>query len=290
MTVVKVHTAKCTECDKRNKATMLRCPGCTFQICHPCRERREKNGRDLAHGGMMSPGGMGSGMGGLGSGSVVRRRVPSMSPVKKMQGPEPAVVGDAKDKGKAIKKRATAKGKSKVIMLDDESSDEEFMPDPTSPTSKKNKRRRTTLNITDSPTATSARPSRTAAHLVPTPAYIAPSSPDSGSVSGVEIPAPTPTSSRPPATLNSAVVKEGFKMDAQHVKPTGRVHELLEQQGARYEEHLLSRHVPVLSDPVISVPEAVKRMFGDQKLSAEEKIEKRNREALVSIHVATRWW
>jgi hypothetical protein len=121
-----------------------------------------------------------SGMGGLGSGTVVRRRVTRMSPVKKLEEPAPVVgdelapiaVNEAKDKCKAIKKRSAAKGKAKAVMLDDESSDEEFMPDPTSPTLNKNKRRRTALNITDSPTATSARPSRTAPLLTPTPAYV----------------------------------------------------------------------------------------------------------------------
>lgn len=54
-TAVKVHTAKCSECDKRNMDVMLRCPGCTFQVCKPCQEKREKAGRSLAHGNMLSP-------------------------------------------------------------------------------------------------------------------------------------------------------------------------------------------------------------------------------------------
>jgi hypothetical protein len=233
-----------------------------------------------------------SGIGGLGSGTVVRRRVTGMSPVKKLEELAPVVVDEqapivvdgAKDKGKAIKKRSAAKGKGKIVMLDDESSDEEFMPDPTSPTSNKNKRRRTALNITDSPTATSARPSRTAPLPAATPAYVAPSSLSSGSISGAEVPAPTPTTLRAPANLNSGIVKKAYSMETQHFKPTGRVHELLEQQGVRYEEHFLSRHVPVMTNPVISVPDAVKRM-GDRRprLSAEQKVDERDRAMLVSI-------
>jgi hypothetical protein len=235
----------------------------------------------------MSPGGMGSGMGGLGSGTVVRRRVTGMSPVKKLEATEAVVVDElasivideAKDKGKAVKKRPAAKGKAKVVMLDDGSSDEEFMLDPTSPTSNKNKRKRTQMNITDSPTATSARPSRTAPIPAHAPAYVAPSSPSSGS----EVPAPTPTALRAPANLNSGIVKKAYSMETQHIKPTGRVHELLEQQGVRYEEHFLSRHVPVMTNRVISIPDVVKRMADPKpRLSAKQKVDERNRAMVVS--------
>nr|GFD53086.1 hypothetical protein [Tanacetum cinerariifolium] len=69
-TKITVHTAKCSECDKRNLETMLRCPGCTFQVCKPCHERREAAGRSLAHGNMMTPRIATPGA----SGSVVRRK------------------------------------------------------------------------------------------------------------------------------------------------------------------------------------------------------------------------
>ncbi|KAI9872013.1 MAG: hypothetical protein M1823_008285, partial [Watsoniomyces obsoletus] len=56
-TKIKIHTAKCTECDQRNETdNMLRCPGCGWQICVPCQEKRTKKGRDLIHGGMGTPG------------------------------------------------------------------------------------------------------------------------------------------------------------------------------------------------------------------------------------------
>jgi hypothetical protein len=192
-------------------------------------------------------------------------------------------VDASKNKGKAVsKKRPATKAKSKVVVLDQESSDDEFKPDPTSPTA--NKRRRTTLNITDSPTATSARPSRTAPLSAPTPAYVAPSSPSSSSVSGVDMSAETGR----PSNLNSAQVKKAWDMEARDVAPTGRIQELLEQHGVntpdnRYEEHFLRRHEPVVTNRVISIPESVRRMADPKpRLSAEQKVDARNRAMLVS--------
>lgn len=53
--VVKIHTAKCSICDKRNATDkMRRCKGCTWQICRPCQIQREENGRSLAHGNSMT--------------------------------------------------------------------------------------------------------------------------------------------------------------------------------------------------------------------------------------------
>jgi hypothetical protein len=151
MTVVKVHTAKCTECDKRNKDTMLRCPGCTFQICRPCRDRREKKGRGLIHGAMMSPGGLGSG---LGSGSgVVRRKVvgklvaspaPAKDAVDDEDMDDVPVEPEGKNKKVLAGKKRAVKSKPAVS---DESDDDDFMPDLASPTA--SKKRRTTLAITD---------------------------------------------------------------------------------------------------------------------------------------------
>jgi hypothetical protein len=243
---------------------------------------REKKGQSFAHGGMLSPGG-------IGSSTVPRRLVPGVgnSPIKKTEESEIDVTISAdrvKDKGNAAsKKQAVAKGKAKVVILDEESSDDDSMPDPTSPTL--NKRRRTTLNITDTPTATSARPSRTASLSAPTPAYVAPSSPSSGSVSGTEALAPTGR----PSSLNSAQVKKAWDMDTQHVAPTGRIHELLEQHGVntpdnRYEDHFLRRYEPVVTNRVISIPESVKRMAETKPwLSAEQKVDARNWAMHVSI-------
>jgi hypothetical protein len=213
------------------------------------------------------------------------------SPVKKTEKPVVDMalsVDGSKDKGKAVKKRSAAKGKSKAVVLDQESSDDDFMPDPTSPTS--NKRRRTTLNITDTPTATSARPSRTAPLSAHTPAYVAPSSPSSSSVSGADTLAAT---SRP-SNLNSAQVKKAWDMETRDVAPTGRIQELLEQHGVntpsnRYEEHFLRRFEPVVTNRIISIPEAVRRMADPKPwLSAEQKVDARNRAMLVSIQQNTR--
>lgn len=64
--LIKIHTAKCSICDKRNASDeMRRCKGCTWQICRPCQVEREQKGRSLAHGNLMSA---------TPTGSVARRR------------------------------------------------------------------------------------------------------------------------------------------------------------------------------------------------------------------------
>jgi hypothetical protein len=192
------------------------------------------------------------------------------------------VVEVSKGKGKVLlaptlaakpsSKRRPAKPKSKSI-LSDESSGDDFIPDPASPTS--NKRQRTALTMTDTPTATSARPSRTAPLSATTPTYIAPSSSDSNSESCTEMVA----SSGRPSTLNSQAIKTAWDIEIRNVVPTGRIQELLEEHGVntpgnRYEQHFLSRYEPVVADRVISIPEAVRRMVDAKpRLCAEEMID-----------------
>jgi hypothetical protein len=299
MTTVTVHTAKCSECDDRNMDTMLRCPGCTWQICKPCHDRRDKNGRTLAHGGMMSPGGLGLGMG-LGSGGTVRRTIAPMAGgmgtpprmvLKKedeKKGGEKMVDVDVetefktkgKGKGKPSSKKRSSKSKTKPA-TQDESSDDDFQPDPASPIS--HKRRRTAPTITDTPTATSARPYRTA----PTPsAYVAPASPDSASDSSTALKA---TVGRRLLALNAQELQQAWNVDATpHLAPAaGSIEALLQAAGVntpehRYDQHLLARSEPVLQNRVARVPEAVRRMAEQKpRLTAVQKVEERNRLAIV---------
>jgi hypothetical protein len=298
MTTVKVHTAKCTECDKRNKDTMLRCPGCTFQICKPCRDRREKAGRALLHGGMMSPGGLGSGLG-LGSGSAVRRMIAPIAtgtetPPRMVLKNDDEKMVDIEDEKVEVEVKTKGKGKEKAsskkrpvksklkATTQDESSDDNFMPDPASPTS--HKRRRTAPAITDTPTATSARPSRAAPHSA---AYVAPPSSGEQSDSSAELKASV---GRRLSSLNAQEVKQGWGIDVTpHLAPpSGSIEALMQAAGVntpgnRYQEHLLSRSQPVLQNRVANVPETVRRM-ADRKprMTAVQKVEERKRSAIVS--------
>lgn len=247
------------------------------------------------HGNMMSPGGLGGDLGsGLVSGRKVTRRVlgqvgsPSPTPNERQNvddegEDEDVIMTTMQEKGKAKakavakpanKKRAT--GKKSTLIVTEESSDDDFMPDPTSPTS--NKRRRATLTITDTPTATSARPSRTAPA---SSTYI-----DPGSLSSSEEPIQAPAGHRP-SDLNSAQVKQAWGLEPRNVAaPTGRVQELLEAQGVntssnRYENHFLARHEPVVTNRVISIPESVRRMADrTPRTSAVEKHEARTKAML----------
>lgn len=303
---VVVHTAICTVCDERNKGHMKRCPGCTWQICEKCLEDRVKEGRSLTHGSMGTPGGLGSG---LGSGRVVRRRLlldmpgsptpapasptPTRARMPARQDDDEQMMGAeeksaAKGKGKASasakpagKKRIVSGRKSKAI-IEDESSGDDFMPDPTSPTSRK--RHRTTLHITDTPTATSARPSRTGPT---TSSYVDLGSPSS-SPSNESVGNPSPNK-------NSEQTGEGQRINPQSIAPpTGRIQELLEAAGVntpgnRYEQHFLGRQEPVVTNRVISIPESVRRM-GDKtpRLTAVQKLEARKNEMWfqVSFHAS----
>jgi hypothetical protein len=274
--IVTVHTAKCTECDKRNMATMLRCPGCTFQICKPCRDRRQKLNKDLSHGMMLlSPGGPGLGMSsprGLGSGGAVRRRVIGLggapAPPQFMKeasaviedaqmadaaSSSPASAAGVKAKGKAkatpapsAGKKRSAKSKPKPILVNESSDDDDFMPDLASPTT--HKRRRTELAITDTPTATSARPSRKAPASAAK--YATPSSPGTETSTDVEA-----SVGRRASEMTDAEIQESWNVDIADPAPAGRIQELLEQHGVntpsnRYECHFLSRRYPVWPVPL----------------------------------------
>ncbi|KAH7069787.1 hypothetical protein BKA63DRAFT_519559 [Paraphoma chrysanthemicola] len=312
-TKIKIHTAKCTECDQRNETdNMLRCPGCGWQICVPCQEKRTKKGRDLIHGGMGTPGGLL----GLRSGGISKRRVlgsiksPAPSPSKPLPKPQlqddiamndrtastsmASTIPDIKGKGRArptpaskpLPKKRPAKGKAKVD-LSDESSDDDFAPDPTSPTT--HKRRRTTLHITDTPTATSARPHRRTAHTTNNTQanYVTLSSPSpDASSDSLSVPADIAASTgRRPTSLNHGELQRAFGVDVS-VLPEGRIHELLRENGIdvpgrRYNEHFLARREPVVVNPVIGIPDVVRRMAETKgRLSAEERVEMRNREAI----------
>lgn len=254
----------------------------------------------------MSPGGLG--LGALGSGGAVRRRAIGIAgtPTREAKeesmggdgdvkmantGPESAgrgVTGKGKEKAvpapataptsKAASKKRAAKSKPKPTLVE-ESSDDDFRPDPTSPTS--NKRRRTTLAITDTPTATSARPSRTAPASATHPTYVASSSPSSDS--SAELAA---SIGRRPTTLNSMEISKMWNID---VAPPGRLQELLESHGVntpenRYQEHFLQRYEPVVSSRVAVIPESVRRMADPTpRLSAEQKVDIRNKALRVSV-------
>jgi hypothetical protein len=290
MIEVKVHTAKCTDCDNRNTGIMHRCPGCTFQICTGCKDSRlaldpENPGKKktLAHGSMLTPGG-------IGTGESVRRRVIDLtkSPVPKHvkeESPdheEPVEDVKGKGKGKAV---ATKKRPAKPVLWDDSSDD--FALDPTSPTS--NKRRRLGMSgITDSPTATSMRPSRTAAHSTSAPKYVPSSSPNFGDTSGSGTGEAVTDDSVSNLSLQQA--SNSKTPEARDLSYAGRIQELLEQHGVnlpdrRYEQHFLERFQPTANDPLMKVPDRVKHMAGKTpRLSAVEQWEQKRAESYVSTY------
>ncbi|KAF2624580.1 hypothetical protein BU25DRAFT_155768 [Macroventuria anomochaeta] len=255
-THVTVHTAKCSECDKRNKGTMLRCPGCTFQVCKPCQEKREKGGKSLAHGNMLSPQVATPGM----SGSVVRRRpvgtVRSVEKEKKNKEQEERKggvwKGDVVEEKSEIeemkarkrmvkpapKPKAKAKSRAREVTPSDDSSDDDFGTDPASPTA--NKRRRT-----------GNAPKLDATHDIFSPFLRstenpqAPEKPDLGD---------SKFSERPLSDMTTDEILVHYDVNTP-MNP--------------YKSHLLSRHEPVVTNPVIQMPEMVKRGFKPRPSAGE---------------------
>ncbi|KAI4950182.1 hypothetical protein J4E91_004838 [Alternaria rosae] len=252
---VTVHTAKCTECDQRNMDTMRRCPGCTFQVCQPCYEKRLKNNKGLLHGNMATPGAAGTGFGTTPAGRTVRRRpVASSTPVRESEekkeddikeeeedvDPAPKEAVSSTQKSSA-KKRATRK---KPVVLDSEvdelSSEDDFEPDDHSPTP--SKKRRTELTFAESALATATRtPPATRATRRPTtaPTYRDPSSPHPDLVDGA--------------------VRSGGRSNG-HLGGEYKGDEgLYDVAIGPYDEPLLSRQNPVLSNPASRIPDIIKR-------------------------------
>ncbi|KAF3035511.1 hypothetical protein E8E11_002452 [Didymella keratinophila] len=251
---ISVHTAKCSECDQRNQETMLRCPGCTFQLCKPCRDRRKAGGRSLAHGIMMTPRVATPGTGG----SVVRRK--PVSSVKR-EGVKEGVKGAREEEAKSDRKEGVrmeekeeenvtvevellkgtkrmakpapkpkpkTKPKARESTPSYDSSDDDFAPNPGSPTA--SKRRRALNSKTDG------------------------------------------SAGMPSPFLDTAGGKGSKVSDKAFGQMT--TDELLAHHGVNtpespYKAHLLSRHEPVVSDPVIEIPEVVKRGFKPRPTAGE---------------------
>lgn len=256
---VTVHTAKCTECDKRNMDTMRRCPGCTFQVCQPCYEKRLRDSKGLLHGNMASPGLTGVGFVASSGCRAVRKKPFSSTPGSKstekkvdkveeqeeessLTTEEPAPVAQkSSGKKRAIKKQALV-----VDSEAEESSEDDFEPDDTSPTPSKRRRtgrRRSELTFAESALATAlpAPPAtRATRKSLPAPTYRAPSSPGSNPVN-----AGTSVGYRPNGFLGSDFEGDKDLFDV-GIKPYK-------------DQPLLARREPVRLNPAGRIPDIIKR-------------------------------
>jgi hypothetical protein len=257
---VSVHTAKCTECDKRNMDTMRRCPGCTFQVCQPCYQKREREGKGLVHGNMPTPGETGGAPPhGTGARAVRKKPVANMLYAKSPQKPIDEVeqkqkqctgssVMEEKELSVFVPRSRTRKRPVRKSCIDEsepEESSDEFEPDHASPTS--GKRRRTLLSFAESALATAVRapPATRAARRVDTETiYQAP-----------------PSAPPEPAVLQSPVAH----VPDEHVRD-----DMLYQQAIHgYDEPLLGRREPVMCNPIARIP-AIIRRGGQPRPSAQD--------------------
>ncbi|RMZ68770.1 Nucleic acid-binding OB-fold [Pyrenophora seminiperda CCB06] len=238
---VTVHTAKCTECDQRNKKTMLRCPGCTFQLCQPCYDKREKRGKGLIHGNMTTPNAT---EGAAATPETVSRTVrkkpvastpTSESTTKKLDETKEEKednVDTAPTAKKPIAKKVPIKRKRTMGSSETELSSEDNF-DPEAMTATPSKRGRTELTFAESARATAGRtPPATRASRKAVPQE--------------PLPPSVPTN----------VVDPHASADYN----TRRINELFRQHGVEgWDEPLLGRREPVMSNPVAIIPDIIKR-------------------------------
>ena len=237
---VMVHTAKCTECDQRNKKTMLRCPGCTFQLCEPCHEKRVKRGKGLRHGNMATPGATKGAATPTTISRTVRKKPFASTPsgqVTKRRSDEakdenegdmdnaPSTKKSTSKKGSAKKKRRTEDSET------EDSSEDNFQPDDMTPTP--SKRRRGELTFAESALATAGR------------------TPPTTRASRKSIPQEAVSLSAPPNVVDPRA-SVGHRLS--------EIHNPLYQHAVQgYDEPLLGRRVPVMSNPAANIPAIIKR-------------------------------
>ncbi|KAF1850189.1 uncharacterized protein K460DRAFT_270887 [Cucurbitaria berberidis CBS 394.84] len=283
--LVTVHTAKCTECDQRNKDTMRRCPGCTFQVCKPCYERREKQGRGLLHGNLMSGGGgtpttqrtvrkkpVATTPGGRSVKAEVEAKKEEVATKAEAEG-EVKKVTERKEKAAPVPKLAASKKRAvrrKLMVLDfssEESSDHDdtdFVSDSTSPTP--SKRRRTALSFDGAASPASSSTTRATRKPLPTAAM-----PTNRTANLANTGAPLD----PPGSTGSFRSSELNEDDILHL------------YGVKgYDEPLLGRRQPVMSNPVIEIPDIVKRNFKPRP--TQEEIHKKLQENTLK-HMEAQW-
>lgn len=273
-TRVAVHTAKCTECDKRNMDTMRRCPGCTFQVCQPCYEKRQRQGKGLVHGNMPSPEETGVATP-SGTGARASRKKPVGSAVKASSSQKDVDEEESKECEESVQKagkhtpsvpksKATKRSRGRSCIEDseaEESSEGELDPDHASPTPSK---RHQTLSFAESALATATRApptTRAALRSNPSIAYLAPSTPQS-------------ETARP-------------RVLVAHSREDYPYNDLLYQNCVLgYDEPLLARREPVTYNPTGRIPAIIQRS-GHRRPTADEiyqNIQKKVRERLEKMH------
>ncbi|KAI9656701.1 MAG: hypothetical protein M1829_000387 [Trizodia sp. TS-e1964] len=107
--VIRIHTAKCDDCNQRNKSTLQRCDTCGKQICHTCMYKRDGDGTHLMNEGDR---------GWTAERALVFESKPKEIMTHKKSGKKP------KEK-KNTKGRGGAKGKNSTINDQDDIEDEE---------------------------------------------------------------------------------------------------------------------------------------------------------------------
>ncbi|KAF5854061.1 hypothetical protein GGP41_006866 [Bipolaris sorokiniana] len=254
--------------------TMRRCPGCTFQVCQPCYEKRQRQGKGLVHGNMPSPEETGVATP-SGTGARASRKKPVGSAVKASSSQKDVDEEESKECEESVQKagkhtpsvpksKATKRSRGRSCIEDseaEESSEGELDPDHASPTPSK---RHQTLSFAESALATATRApptTRAALRSNPSIAYLAPSTPQS-------------ETARP-------------RVLVAHSREDYPYNDLLYQNCVLgYDEPLLARREPVTYNPTGRIPAIIQRS-GHRRPTADEiyqNIQKKVRERLEKMH------
>ncbi|KAF2734391.1 hypothetical protein EJ04DRAFT_564258 [Polyplosphaeria fusca] len=300
-TIVKIHTAKCAMCDKRNMDTMRRCPGCTYQVCQPCFDLR--NGKPLMHGNLVRPSNLPptparralfrpGGSSASGSPAAAPSPLGSSPSFNPQADTRVGVQEETPEKSTPGSKRGRGK-KSKAYLTSDDEKDEDFAPGPGSPTPASGKRRKTVESkgkqrlgeIGENIPTISRRAPRTFTSTSKQTATTTPTA----SPARLSLPTPPTITARANRYLTAAPGAANANMsgntdqandggrDIRSDSPdtnARRIMELIEEQRVKanlppYEEHLLSRRQPVVDNLSVQVPPNVARNFKPQPTAAE---------------------
>ncbi|EUC27753.1 hypothetical protein COCCADRAFT_41592 [Bipolaris zeicola 26-R-13] len=268
-TRVAVHTAKCTECDKRNMDTMRRCPGCTFQVCQPCYEKRQRQGKGLVHGNMPSPEETGVATP-SGAGARASRKKPVGSAAKAKSSEEVD-----EDESKECADSAIKEGKHTP-----------FVPKPTA-----GKRSRGRSCVKDSEAEESSEGEGELNHAYPTPSkrHQTLSFAESALATATRAPPTTRAASRSnpniayPAPLTPQLETARPRVPVTYSREDYPYDDLLYQNCiVGYDEPLLARREPVIHNPAGRIP-AIMQRDGRRRPTADEiyqNIQKKVREKL----------
>jgi hypothetical protein len=270
--VIEIHTARCTVCNERNlDDRMRRCPRCMWQICGPCREQKKD---DLRHGINL-----------ISTGKAKRKPLPQLTgrtpkrtmtplafddvkpaPAAKKAAPNTTPESSFKQKLKEVAQETTPPSSgvkrrrptkpvtyleaSDASDLSDPPEDDEFLPEPASPSLglSSRKRQKTTASSRTKTNTTGGSPVKRA-RLAHQKKSVGSESGISSSLKGLDVAGDGVQGMQPSQNKEAVAAYTGIDVNA-------------------YQQHPLARSQP-MSNRTVKIPLAVQRWNKPRKSAAE---------------------